>query len=68
MSSKLPEIALPKSLQVERRDEIAILRLARPEKRNALNDPTVPVIVISLSPTPIGLSQIAPVLGMVSWH
>ena len=35
------ETALPPSLQVEWRDEIAILRLARPEKRNALNDPTV---------------------------
>ena len=32
---------LPSSLQTERRGEIAILRLARPEKRNALNDPTV---------------------------
>ena len=35
------ETALPPSLQVEWRDGIAILRLARPEKRNALNDPTV---------------------------
>ena len=32
---------LPSSLQTERRGEIAILRLARPQKRNALNDPTV---------------------------
>jgi enoyl-CoA hydratase/carnithine racemase len=32
---------LPRSLETERRGEIAILRLARPEKRNALNDPTV---------------------------
>jgi enoyl-CoA hydratase/carnithine racemase len=35
------ETALPPSLQVEWREEIAVLRLARPEKRNALNDPTV---------------------------
>ena len=35
------EPALPQSLQVEWRDEVAILRLARPEKRNALNDPAV---------------------------
>src|SRR3954451_15378524 len=32
---------LPKSLKVERRGAIAILTLARPEKRNALNDATV---------------------------
>jgi enoyl-CoA hydratase/carnithine racemase len=34
-------VALPQTLQVEWRDDVAILRLARPEKRNALNDPTV---------------------------
>ena len=34
-------MALPTSLQAEWRGEIAVLRLARPEKRNALNDPTV---------------------------
>jgi enoyl-CoA hydratase/carnithine racemase len=32
---------LPKSLKVERRGAVAILTLARPEKRNALNDTTV---------------------------
>ena len=32
---------LPGSLAAEWRGDIAILRLARPEKRNALNDPTV---------------------------
>ena len=32
---------LPSSLAAEWRGDIAILRLARPEKRNALNDPTV---------------------------
>jgi len=30
-------MALPTSLQAEWREEIAVLRLARPEKRNALN-------------------------------
>ena len=34
-------MALPETLEAERRGEIAILRLARPDKRNALNDPTV---------------------------
>ena len=35
------EIDLPKSLKATRRDAIAHLRLARPEKRNALDDVTV---------------------------
>jgi (methylthio)acryloyl-CoA hydratase len=34
-------VKLPKSLKVERRGAVAILTLARPEKRNALNDTTV---------------------------
>jgi (methylthio)acryloyl-CoA hydratase len=34
-------VKLPKSLKVERRGTVAILTLARPEKRNALNDTTV---------------------------
>ncbi|MCC6778435.1 MAG: crotonase/enoyl-CoA hydratase family protein [Hyphomicrobiales bacterium] len=34
-------IELPASLEAERHGEIAVLRLARPEKRNALDDPTV---------------------------
>ncbi len=38
--SPLP-IKLPRSLVATRRGEIAILRLARPEKRNALDDTTI---------------------------
>jgi enoyl-CoA hydratase/carnithine racemase len=34
-------VQLPRSLTVERHGEIAVLSLARPEKRNALDDPTV---------------------------
>jgi enoyl-CoA hydratase/carnithine racemase len=34
-------LALPKSLKLQRRGAVAILTLARPEKRNALNDTTV---------------------------
>jgi enoyl-CoA hydratase/carnithine racemase len=34
-------LRLPKSLKVERKGAVAILTLARPEKRNALNDTTV---------------------------
>src|SRR5919199_3088639 len=37
--TEFPE--LPESLTVESRGALAILRLARPEKRNALNDPTI---------------------------
>jgi enoyl-CoA hydratase/carnithine racemase len=35
------EALLPKSLQVERHDDVAVLRLTRAAKRNALDDPTV---------------------------
>jgi enoyl-CoA hydratase/carnithine racemase len=35
------DLRLPPSLAAERRDDVAILRLARPQKRNALDDPTV---------------------------
>jgi (methylthio)acryloyl-CoA hydratase len=35
------DIQLPRSLKAERRDDIAILWLARAEKRNAIDDPTV---------------------------
>jgi (methylthio)acryloyl-CoA hydratase len=34
-------VVLPSSLCAERRDEIAILRLSRPQKRNAIDDETV---------------------------
>src|SRR5499425_2097096 len=35
------DVELPRSLKAERRGDIAVLRLARPEKRNAIDDPTV---------------------------
>ena len=35
------DVELPRSLKAERRGEIAILFLARPQKRNAIDDPTV---------------------------
>ncbi len=34
-------LTLPASLQVEREDEVAIVRLARPDKRNAVDDTTI---------------------------
>jgi enoyl-CoA hydratase/carnithine racemase len=41
ISSVRFDFELPPSLYAERRGEIAVLRLARPEKRNALDDPTI---------------------------
>jgi len=41
MSAEPFKMTLPASLRAERRGKIAILTLTRPEKRNALNDPTV---------------------------
>src|SRR5262244_3383308 len=35
------DVQLPRSLKAERRDDIAVLFLARAEKRNAIDDPTV---------------------------
>ena len=34
-------VALPPSLAVDYEDEVAVVRLARPDKRNALNDPLI---------------------------
>ena len=34
------DLELPRSLKAERRGDIAILSLARPQKRNAIDDPT----------------------------
>jgi enoyl-CoA hydratase/carnithine racemase len=41
MAKRTGAIKLPKSLKLEVRGAVAILTLARPEKRNALNDTTV---------------------------
>ncbi len=41
MSAPAPLPDLPPSLRAERRGDVAVLRLARPEKRNALDDDTV---------------------------
>ena len=46
---------LPASLRAERKGEIAILRLARPEKRNALDDTTVLGIEAFFSTLPDGI-------------
>src|SRR5215472_3841174 len=44
------DVELPRSLKAERRGDIAVLFLARAEKRNAIDDPTVfgkaPVVAV----------------------
>ena len=49
---------LPKSLKLERRGAIAILTLARPEKRNALNDTTVLGLETLFATLPAGVKAI----------
>lgn len=50
--SETLRIDLPPSLAAERRGDVAILRLCRPEKRNALNDATVQGIEIFFAALP----------------
>ena len=52
------DIALPRSLKAERRDEIAILTLARPNKRNAIDDPTVFGIEAFFDALPHGIKAV----------
>jgi len=49
---------LPPSLQVERHGEVAVLRLTRPAKRNALNDPTVLGIEAFFANPPEGVKAV----------
>jgi enoyl-CoA hydratase/carnithine racemase len=49
---------LPKSLKVERRGAIAIVTLARPEKRNALNDTTVLGLETFFTTLPAGVKAV----------
>ena len=49
---------LPSSLQIERHGEVAVLRLARPRKRNALNDPTVLGIEAFFATPPEGVKAV----------
>jgi (methylthio)acryloyl-CoA hydratase len=50
--------ALPSSLQIERHGEVAVLRLARARKRNALNDPTVLGIEAFFATPPEGVKAV----------
>jgi (methylthio)acryloyl-CoA hydratase len=49
---------LPKSLKVQRRGAVAILTLARPEKRNALNDTTVLGLESFFATLPAGVKAV----------
>ena len=49
---------LPKSLNVERRGAVAIVTLARPEKRNALNDTTVLGLEAFFASLPAGVKAV----------
>jgi enoyl-CoA hydratase/carnithine racemase len=57
MAERLP-IDLPKSLAAERHGEIGVLRLARPEKRNALDDETVLAIERFFGALPDGIKAV----------
>jgi enoyl-CoA hydratase/carnithine racemase len=52
------QAALPPSLQVERHGAVAVLRLARPAKRNALNDPTVLGLETFFATPPAGVGAV----------
>ena len=54
--SEFPD--LPTSLSAERRGEIAVLRLARPEKRNALDDATILGIEAFFTTLPDGIKAV----------
>jgi enoyl-CoA hydratase/carnithine racemase len=49
---------LPPSLKAERRGDIAVLRLSRPDKRNALDDPTVAGIEAFFAALPDGIRAV----------
>ncbi len=52
------DMQLPRSLKAERRDDIAILVLARPQKRNAIDDPTVFGIEAFFAGLPDGIKAV----------
>ena len=52
------EMSLPPSLRAEVRDDVAVLWLARPEKRNALNDATVLGIEAFFTSLPAGVQAV----------
>jgi (methylthio)acryloyl-CoA hydratase len=57
-SSKTEFPPLPPTLQAERRGKVAVLKLKRAEKRNALDDPTVAGIEAFFSALPDGIGAV----------
>jgi (methylthio)acryloyl-CoA hydratase len=58
MASDRISMTLPASLAAERQDKVAILRLARPQKRNALDDETIIGIDKFFSALPEGVGAV----------
>ncbi|HMJ30161.1 MAG TPA: crotonase/enoyl-CoA hydratase family protein [Xanthobacteraceae bacterium] len=52
------DVQLPRSLRAERHDDIAVLFLARPQKRNAIDDPTVFGIEAFFAAVPDGVRAV----------
>jgi (methylthio)acryloyl-CoA hydratase len=58
MMAELPMVNLPASLHTERQGNIAVLRLSRPQKRNALDDETVTGIETFFTNIPDGIGAV----------
>jgi (methylthio)acryloyl-CoA hydratase len=52
------DVQLPRSLRAERHDDVAVLFLARPQKRNAIDDPTVFGIEAFFAAVPDGVRAV----------
>ena len=52
------DVRLPRSLKAERHGDVAVLLLARPEKRNAIDDPTVFGIEAFFAGVPDGVKAV----------
>src|SRR5262249_30539070 len=52
------DVELPRSLRADRRDPIAVLSLARPDKRNAIDDPTLAGIEAFFAALPDGIKAV----------
>src|SRR4051812_39384585 len=52
------DVRLPRSLKAERHGDVAVLLLARPEKRNAIDDPTVFGIEAFFAAVPDGVKAV----------
>ena len=58
MSTRNPFVVLPPSLATERHGDIAVLRINRPQKRNALDDETIIGIETFFASLPDGVRTV----------